>query len=480
LLKTEFPEVDAQIRPGAEIRTAKVYFRSDKYPDFYYVEMKGTAHKFIGLLPMPGPETERIIYYIEAVDNGFNGARSEEYDPPVDDRCKRRAPAGWTGENPGIVVGATKAGAPAIPPGFQAAGIVGFITSAGVSTGVGGGVGVGTAVAAGAAAAAGGVVVASAAGGSQTTTVISEAAVTTSSTPSTAPTTTLGSSSTTSVAPGASTTTSSAPPGSTTSTVAGSSTTTVVGGSTTTTVIGGTTTVTTSSTTSSSTTSSTSSTTTSAPAPVTACFDVNVDGDCKISLNASCSSGPIIRYDWVIDVGNVIGRVTRSTGGPTTSQNWGDCDDGTITIQLTVVGSSGQTSSTSLTIFVPGDLRSPLEADEKVATSFVSFLAVTPFDGGGSGSILLNQERLETISNAGPVTHRFLGLQGKNTVEAYLASESRRGGFWRFDFSGAEHFAPGSIVVEGGQVVAVDAYTVTFRVDKAPGERLKFSYELNR
>jgi hypothetical protein len=213
---------------------------------------------------------------------------------------------------------------------------------------------------------------------------------------------------------------------------------------------------------------------------VTACFDVNVQGDCKIALDASCSSGPIILYDWVIDVGNVIGRVTRSTGGPTTSQNWGDCDDGTITIQLTVVGSSGQTSSTSLTIFVPGDLRSPLEADEKVATSFVSFLAVTPFDGGGSGSILLNQERLETISNAGPVTHRFLGLRGKNTVEAYLASESRRGGFWRFDFSGAEHFAPGSIVVEGGQVMAVDAYTVTFRVDGAPGERLKFSYDLNR
>jgi len=36
------PVVDAVI-PGADIRTAKVYFRSDKYPKFYYVEMKPTA-----------------------------------------------------------------------------------------------------------------------------------------------------------------------------------------------------------------------------------------------------------------------------------------------------------------------------------------------------------------------------------------------------------------------------------------------------
>jgi hypothetical protein len=97
----EFPQVDSVIRPGDQVEVSRVYFRSDKYPDFYYV---------------------------------FNTAQTEEHDPEVTDDSCRRDPAGYYEGTPEIVVGATTAGATAVPPGFQALGITGFISAAGVTT----------------------------------------------------------------------------------------------------------------------------------------------------------------------------------------------------------------------------------------------------------------------------------------------------------------------------------------------------------
>src|SRR3990172_4305844 len=69
---------------------------------------------------------------------------------------------------PEITVGSVEAGGPAIPPGFEAAGIIGTIASTGVLTGLGGGSSIGTAVVVGGLAAAGtGGVVVAASGGEQ-------------------------------------------------------------------------------------------------------------------------------------------------------------------------------------------------------------------------------------------------------------------------------------------------------------------------
>jgi hypothetical protein len=132
----EFPQVDSVIRPGDQVEVSRVYFRSDKYPDFYYVEAAGleTPDEFRAVLPKPSAETERIIYYVEAVDTTFNTAQTEEHDPEVTDDSCRRDPAGYYEGTPEIVVGATTAGATAVPPGFQALGITGFISAAGVTT----------------------------------------------------------------------------------------------------------------------------------------------------------------------------------------------------------------------------------------------------------------------------------------------------------------------------------------------------------
>jgi Carboxypeptidase regulatory-like domain len=172
LTHDHYPRVDAGIQPGDKVQTSRVYFRSDKYPDFYYIEMTKehpTIDDFQGILPKPGPETERIIYYLESVDTNFESLQTPEFAPEVidADECRRRGAPAWFEGEPSIVVGATTPGAAAIPPGFQAVGITGFVNSLGILSSIGGGAGgvVGSTAGAvlivgGAAAAATGVVVA--------------------------------------------------------------------------------------------------------------------------------------------------------------------------------------------------------------------------------------------------------------------------------------------------------------------------------
>jgi len=145
----DYAIVTAAIDPRDQVRVARAYFRSSAYPDFYYVEMRGAGPSFEGILPKPGPETQSIMYYIEAIDLAFNSARTPENDAdvaPSADECKRQDPnaAHFGGENPGIAVGATVKGAPALPPGFLADGIVRFVSTAGTAAAAGAGGGIGT------------------------------------------------------------------------------------------------------------------------------------------------------------------------------------------------------------------------------------------------------------------------------------------------------------------------------------------------
>ncbi|GMR24119.1 MAG: hypothetical protein BMS9Abin37_2621 [Acidobacteriota bacterium] len=138
-----FPLVDANIAPGDMVQISRVYFRSDKYPDFYYVDMGSenpTIDDFRAILPKPTRETERIFYYVESVDANFDSLQTPEFDPEVLEvqDCEDRGAVWFQGEEPGIVIGATQGSAAAIPPGFQAAGITGFVSSLGILTTVGG------------------------------------------------------------------------------------------------------------------------------------------------------------------------------------------------------------------------------------------------------------------------------------------------------------------------------------------------------
>ena len=66
-----FAVVLSGIDPSAEIQTAKVYFRSQLYPDFYWVAMTYEEGRFVAILPQATPETPRVIYYLEAIDQAF-------------------------------------------------------------------------------------------------------------------------------------------------------------------------------------------------------------------------------------------------------------------------------------------------------------------------------------------------------------------------------------------------------------------------
>jgi hypothetical protein len=474
LLRDRFPLLRAEILPATAIRTAKLYFRSERYPDFYYVVMTATAGgEFQGVIPKPSPETDRLVYYIEAVGPSFESARTEEVVTDIGEECRRDpAAAYYTGQNPGITVGATQAGAAAIPPGFQAGGIAGFISAAGGGAAAGGGFGVGTAVIVGAGAAAGVGVIGAAGGGSSSTTVQPSGVMVT----TIAAGNTSGGSST-SVPPGASTTspttTSSVPPG------GSSTTTTVVGGSTTTTVVGGSTTTTAPATTTS---SSTSSSTTITPAPV-ACFTLRSLSGCKVEIDARCSSGAITEYRWTMHESGGPVSSTRSTPDPFV-HDWSNdsaCGGAACSfarlVELLAVGPGGNNRLTdnARVMCVVGLVSGAHGLD----TSFLSTLAAPSSQGVARGEILLSESRKDLVDGSMPAHHHLRAPAGINRVEARTLKAVSGEGWWRFDFSASEHFVAGSLQVEAGAVLSIDAYSVTFRLSQSPGETLRFRYRLS-
>ena len=119
--------VRAGFRPTTEVSTAKFYYRAQQHADFYFVELAANAlGDARAVVPMPGPGTTHIEYFIELVTPDFTAIRNELTVVPVGDAqtCREQDPAMmlYSGENPNMVVGATRAGVPQITPGFQARG----------------------------------------------------------------------------------------------------------------------------------------------------------------------------------------------------------------------------------------------------------------------------------------------------------------------------------------------------------------------
>ena len=139
--RDEFPILTADIQPPEGVQAARLYFRAEQHADLYFVDMPISPEdgNFFAILPQALPETDFIHYYVEAIDPTFEAVRTEEFIVELDtaDECRRRGGAIWfTGTSPGIVVNGVAQGAPAIPAGFQAAGIAAFVSSAGVVTAV--------------------------------------------------------------------------------------------------------------------------------------------------------------------------------------------------------------------------------------------------------------------------------------------------------------------------------------------------------
>jgi hypothetical protein len=473
-----FAVVLSGIDPSAEIQTAKVYFRSQLYPDFYWVAMTYEEGRFVAILPQATPETPRVIYYLEAIDQAFEVARSAEFDPIVDDCDDDPAVAYLSGSAPEIVVGATTAGASAIPPGFAAAGIIGTIASTGVASSLGAGIGTGVAVAgaAGAAGAAAAVVVV-AQGDSSSTTTVAAAAPTSSVAPPTS-TTTAPRSSTTTV-PGSSTSTTSVTPATTTSSTPGSTTSSLPTTSTTSTPGSTTSSTTTSSSTSSSTTTTTPpvTTTTTAGSPLNAsCFTVQVKGPCQVTVDASCVAKPVDRYDWVLDTQDEFDRVDIPDGDEEEDHKWDDDDceeDENITFRLTVYrGAISSTAEKTVRVRGEDDIRAP----EQVELSIETRLELAAPDRWSRGRFSIDGRLIAAVTGGQPLTARAALSPGVHELEAVVVRTPGQPGSWSFDFRGTK---VASLQVLQGNALTTEG-GVALQLGGEPEERFRLRFTLER
>jgi hypothetical protein len=173
-----FPVISARLDPAATVGRVRVFFRAAGGPHWYFVEMKAEGEQYVGALPKPKKSTPKIEYYIEALSMTLAPTRTPEYAPevvPPPGACGKGRVLAVAMASAKLVVGAA-AGAPAVPLGFSAAGLVsvaggtagGAVGASSAGGGAGGGLSTGLIVGivgAGAAAA----TVAAAAGGSKST-----------------------------------------------------------------------------------------------------------------------------------------------------------------------------------------------------------------------------------------------------------------------------------------------------------------------
>jgi len=451
LPRGEFTQFLASIQPASSIRTAKLYFRSNLYPEFYFVAMSlDAASSFGAVMPLPAEETTKVVYYIEAVDLSFQTSRSEELEVSVSDdsRC-RRGPGAvlFPGANPAIVVGAIQAGVPAIPAGFQASGITGFLAATGgVAATGGGGIGIGVAVGAAAGAAAGvGVILA---GGGESD-----------GTATTSPTTT-------------------APPlggGGTASTTTASS-------STTTSAISAPTTTSAPSTSSINTATTTEpSTTTTAPSPLTACFEWQALGNCRVFFD-SCSTpaSSITRYEWRM-LGPPVPEPPQVESFTFNFEADPRCR-GSMSfnhpVRLTVFDGLGRSDSVQQNVSVRPGATYRTEDRTSAILSFKSQLAALPPDGSARGQIVVNGARLPPSDNASASRHEVRVGTGTVRIEVTLLTPVSPGSLWELDFSSSKDLVAGSVKPEGGAVVGAEERRIVFRLNGDRGETFRLRVEV--
>jgi len=120
----KYPKMNSCFTASSGLARARVYFRPEGAPSWYYVEMKSDQPCHTGILPRPGKKLvgKAIEYYVEAQDRRFNSGRTAEYRPIVvssAQECKKDLPAAP------FVNNATVAVFPSLPAGFVASGGIG-------------------------------------------------------------------------------------------------------------------------------------------------------------------------------------------------------------------------------------------------------------------------------------------------------------------------------------------------------------------
>ena len=461
----EFLRVRSLFVPPENIQSAKFYFRSTAYPDYYFVELAMSAGQGSAFVPKADPATAEVAYYIELLTTGFSAFRTEEKVVPVEtgSECKRRNPAAvyFRGEDPGIAVGATRPGASPIPPGFQPDGISGFLeTTSGAVESTGGGSGKTIAIIAGiGGGAAAGLAIAGGGDSDTTSSVVGGGG----------PSTTAASSTTTAAAATSSTTTSVTTTAATTSNPTTSATTSVQGNA------------------------DLEVRKTGPPrAPVGQTFVYQIT---VTNLGPSNANGVRVIDTWTAGLAQFL----RSSPIACTSlsANRVRCDLGSVPaggnpviIDLTMNATRGGalTNTASVTLNSPIDPVSSNNSQSVVTTLFMragppaeldvryrSSIVVEPRNGGARGQIVVNGGSFQATDDAGEYVYQARVREGVNRIETRLDVPTSSSGTWRFDFGASPEFVFGSLRVESGRVVSQDGASIVFALGReAPPPRFTF------
>ncbi len=510
---SEFPVLGAMVTPPEGVVRSRLYFRCSLYPDYWFVDLAEESGGYRGPAPQAEEACPQVHYYVEALGSDYSSVRSEErvVDVAGRDECRRRDPgAAWfPGDNPNIVLGSL--GATGMAPGFKTLGIVGFMSSSGAVAATGGistGAVAGIAAAGGAAAGLGIL----ATGGNSTTTT----------------TPVVGPAPSTTTAP-ATTTTPPAPSGIVACftldppnghiqvneslkmdgrcsqgdnlsyhyqlgdgrTKDGQAFVTAIWPSP------GTYTVTLTVSRPGLTarwgqplaedSTSKDILVTAAPEPpsgVTADFTArqifDSDSSCEGEFDGSPSQGDIARYLWELDLDNEFGEGVVRLEGRVVTHDWGskcfvEASAPDFRARLTVVGRAGGRDSITktLSIFQRGDFGARRPSKALVESSVASEI----LEGQGVEGQVVLDGRGFGISGDAPSRIQFAARRGRVTIEA-IATAAETPFLWRFDFSGAKGFVPGSLRTLSGQEVARDAYSVVLRFSGGGFERARFEYRL--
>jgi hypothetical protein len=144
-----FPRLEARLAPAESIARARVQFQPQGVRYWYGVDMTASAGVFSAVLPRPKKSLASYRYYIEVTDTALGTTRTAEYTTTVAAGAGACADAKEAeGAASGVVKLHVPAGAPTVPGGFSANGVVAAGTGAAVA-GVAVAAGATTAVAAG-------------------------------------------------------------------------------------------------------------------------------------------------------------------------------------------------------------------------------------------------------------------------------------------------------------------------------------------
>ena len=94
------PQLMACFSPQSQLARARVYFRAEGSPHWYFVQMASSAPCFVGTLPKPKASIKKLNYYVHATDRTFAETRTADAAPDVvahASECQKR-PGGVRGQ----------------------------------------------------------------------------------------------------------------------------------------------------------------------------------------------------------------------------------------------------------------------------------------------------------------------------------------------------------------------------------------------